>query len=227
MTESIASRVGRIISGTVNQLVDAAESAAPEAVLEQALREVDQAIQDVRAELGKVEAQIHLATQRLAEENRKHDDLSGKIRLALNEGREDLAETATERLLDVEAQIPVLDATLTEASDRAKELEAYINALKARKREMAEEVKRFRDSRDPGPGTGGSDGTGAAPRNRTDQAVEKANSAFDRVLERTAGLPGSGKVGDAATEKKLAELDAMAERDKVRERLARFRRDDS
>lgn len=62
MTESIASRVGRIISGTVNQLVDAAESAAPEAVLEQALREVDQAIQDVRAELGKVEAQIHLAT---------------------------------------------------------------------------------------------------------------------------------------------------------------------
>ena len=41
MSESISTRVGRIISGTINSLVDAVENAAPEAVMEQAVREVD------------------------------------------------------------------------------------------------------------------------------------------------------------------------------------------
>ena len=52
MAETLASRVGRLISGTANSLVDAIENAAPEIVMEQALREIDQAIDDVRAELG-------------------------------------------------------------------------------------------------------------------------------------------------------------------------------
>lgn len=38
MAESLASRVGRIVSGSLNALVAAVENAAPEAVMEEAVR---------------------------------------------------------------------------------------------------------------------------------------------------------------------------------------------
>ena len=53
MKESMGARVGRIISGDFNSLVDAVENAAPEVVMEQAIREVDSAIDEVRAELAR------------------------------------------------------------------------------------------------------------------------------------------------------------------------------
>ncbi|MDH3763867.1 MAG: PspA/IM30 family protein, partial [Gammaproteobacteria bacterium] len=54
MKENIANRVGRIISGSLNALVDAVENAAPETVMEEAIREIDGAIDEVRTELGRV-----------------------------------------------------------------------------------------------------------------------------------------------------------------------------
>ena len=48
MKESIATRVGRIVSGGANKLIDMLENAAPEMVLEEALREIDEAIYDVK-----------------------------------------------------------------------------------------------------------------------------------------------------------------------------------
>ena len=106
MAENIASRVGRLISGTANMLVDSVENAAPEMVMEEANREVDRAIDDVRAELGQVLSKQHMATRRLADENTKHSELSEKIEIALKQGRDDLAEPAVAQLLDIEAQIP-------------------------------------------------------------------------------------------------------------------------
>ena len=61
MTDTIASRVTRVVSGSVHALLDAVESAAPEATMAQAIREVDRVIDDVRAELGRVEASLRAA----------------------------------------------------------------------------------------------------------------------------------------------------------------------
>ncbi len=61
MKESIATRVGRIVSGGANKLIDMLENAAPEMVLEEALREIDEAIYDVKTELGKAVARKYLA----------------------------------------------------------------------------------------------------------------------------------------------------------------------
>ena len=176
MTESLASRVGRVLSGTVNMLVDAVEDVAPEIVMGQAIREVDQAIDEVRAELGKVIAKKHLATTRIAEENRKHDELSEKIRLAVSEGREDLAEAAVARLLDIEAQVPVLEATIAQASEGKVELEGYVSALRARKREMDDELGEFRASM-------------TTPSQTTGEAAPPANSLPAAVRHR-APPPG-------------------------------------
>ncbi len=103
MKEKITGRVSRIISGGFNALLDAVENAAPEAVMEQALREIDEAIEEVRNELGKVIADKHMANSRLIQVNGKCEELAEKIERAVEENRDDLAEVAISQQLDIEA----------------------------------------------------------------------------------------------------------------------------
>ncbi len=71
MAEGIGAKVGRIVSGTVNMLVESMENSAPEMVMEEAIGEIDGAIDEVRADLGREIARKHVATDRLTDENRK------------------------------------------------------------------------------------------------------------------------------------------------------------
>ena len=100
--------------------------------MEQAIREIDEAVDDVRTELTQTVANKHLANSRLMQINQKLDDLAGKIELAVAENRDDLAETAISQQLDMEAQVPVLEHQIAELSDAEKELEGYITALQAK-----------------------------------------------------------------------------------------------
>jgi phage shock protein A len=216
MKESIAGRVSRIVSGSINALIDAVENTAPETVMEQAVRDIDAAIDEVRAELGKVIAAKHLANTRLMEENRKHEELAERIELAVREGRDDLAEAAIAHQIDIEAQVPVLEAAVTDGAGKEKELESYVGALQAKRREMQEALRQFRatqaDAAAAGSPTAARSGQGVAG------DVEKAQSAFDRVLEHATGVPaGTGAGAEAA---KLAELEELARKNRVRERLA-------
>jgi phage shock protein A len=222
MKERLISRISRIISGSFNSLVDAIENAAPETVMAEAIREIDAAIDDVRAELGLVLANKHLAGNRLMEENKKHEDLSEKIELAINNNRDDLAEAAVAQQLDIEAQIPILEATIKECADQEKELEGYVNALMAKKRQMQEELRVYQKSR--------SENTAAAESNPSDGGnssgadvegrVRKAESAFERIMEKATGLPGATGGGDRKTATRLAELESMAHQNRIQERLA-------
>lgn len=217
MAESIINRVGRIISGSANAIVDAVENTAPEVIMEQAVREVDQAIDEVRAELGKTIAAKHLANKRLAEKNTKHEELTEKVELAVTQKRDDLATAAISAQLDIEAQVPVLENTITQCSEKEKELEGYITALQAKKREMKEELKAFREARKESSAT-------ASPnkpvnQNNVNKTIDKANSAFDRVLEKHIGLPGVG-TANAQNAAKLLELEKLALDNRIQERLA-------
>ena len=218
MAESISKRVGRIISGSINAIVDAVEDSAPEMVMEQALREIDSAVDDVRAELGKVVAEKHLANKRLSEKNKKHEELSGQIEMAVNEGRDDLAEAAIEAQLDIEAQIPVLEHTIGECGDKEKELEGFINALHAKKREMQDELKEYRKARKESDAiaAGGDASSGGAS---AQKRANDATSTFDRVLEKHSGLIGVGAT-DSAKAAQMAELEAMSRKNRIAERLA-------
>ncbi len=223
MKEGITARVGRIISGTVNALIDAVENAAPEAVMEEAMREIDGAIDEVRSELGIVVANRHLANKRLMQEKRKHEDLSKNITLAVKEGRDDLAEAAIAQQMDVEAQIPVLEHAIADAAEQGKELEAYITALQAKKREMKEELHSFVSSREQAQGSLKDSETAAdlvgAP-NSVPNKVAKAVAAFDRILEQGTGLPGLSGSPDQKTAAQLAELEDLSRKNRIQERLA-------
>ena len=114
MTDSIASRVTRIVSGSVHALLDAVENAAPEATMSQAVREVDQVTDEVRAELGKVEAAKHLVSTQISKLNTENEQLAAHIETALAQGRDDLARAGVEKQINIEDQMPVLQKSLAE-----------------------------------------------------------------------------------------------------------------
>ena len=53
MSETLARRVGRLVSGGFHAILDAAENLAPEAVMNENIREIERAIDEVRSELAR------------------------------------------------------------------------------------------------------------------------------------------------------------------------------
>ncbi|MDR2881772.1 MAG: PspA/IM30 family protein [Azoarcus sp.] len=217
MAESITSRVSRIITGNVHHLIDSIENANPQAVMSQAIREVDGIIDEVSVALGRVTANKHLAVNRLTEQNRRHEQLSADIEVALKEDREDLAKAAVAAQLDVEAQVPILEHSIAAASDEEQEYQGYLTALRARRREMEETLNEFVASRKQATETPAAGG--ATP----DRRLEKAGASFDRVLSRQTGLGGIGGPIDATQAVRMRELAELARNNRIEERLAAFR----
>ncbi|WP_213995086.1 PspA/IM30 family protein [Arsukibacterium sp.] len=215
MSESITRRVARLVSGSVNALVDAVESSAPEAVMEQAIRELDAAIADTRTELGQQVAQKHLASKKLMEENSRYELLTGQLDVAVANGRDDLAEAGIAQQMDIEARIPVLEASISDCANREKELEGFIQALQAKKREMKAELTAFIQAQASKASTTVAGGNSAD--NATNKA-ERASDAFGRVLEKASGI--AGRDTGLANAGKLAELEELARKNRVAERLA-------
>lgn len=214
MAESIGMRVRRLVGGGINALVDAMEGAAPEVVMEQSLRDIDQAIGEIQQELGRTLAARHQAHRRHGAESAEHGRLEARLQVALDEGREDLAEAAVSRQLDIEAQLPVLETAIAEYTERESELGGYIAALKARRRELARELADFRDARRRAPG--GDDGASRAGRR-----ADIAEAAFRRAMGDAGGESAAG--ADPARAARLAELEDLSRRNRVRERLEAIR----
>ncbi|MBN9669672.1 PspA/IM30 family protein [Roseibium aggregatum] len=218
MAEGLVTRVKRLVSGGVNQLVDTIENTSPDTVMSEAVREIDRAVDQVRDELASVLANKHLANRRLGETTSRHEELQGQIALAVKEGRDDLAEAAIARQLDLEVQIPVLESAVADASREEKELEGYIGALQARKREMEAELETYRKARQQSATDSAAAGV-AAPKDTVEGKARKAEEAFERVMKTATGLPG-GLATDKASASKMAELEDLARKNRISERLA-------
>lgn len=217
MAESLKTRVGRVVAGGLHALLDRLEDLNPQAAMEQAVREAEGVIDEVRHELGTVSANRHLAQQQHARLNRSHEDLSGQIAQALNAGREDLARAAVARQLDIEAQIPVLETTLADLARQERELQGYTAALLAKRREMHEALAAFRQSR----ASAGS-ATQAAGQSAVEQRLAQLTEAFDRVYQRHTGVDGT-QGGDVDQAARLSELEALVRDHQIAERLARIK----
>jgi phage shock protein A len=188
--------------------------------MQEAIREMEQAIDDVRVELGQVLTRQHHASRRLASEDRRHEELKEQVRAALAESREDLAEAGVERLLDIEAQIPVLQGAIAETREAQAELEGYVSALQARKREMQHELKEFRAARSEAAAASAAEPGGPAGSVNVARRVDRAGATFDRVMENAGGIGMGAGAPDRKAAAAQAELEALARRNRVRERLA-------
>lgn len=219
MGERLARRVGRLLSGGFHAVLDAAEDRMPEAVMNENIREVEQAMDEVRTQLGRVLAQKHLAAKKMADENNRHENLNAAIREAVAAGRDDLAEAGVAEQMDIEARLPVLEHTLSDCAAEEKELEGFIAALQAKRREMQQALadwqmaqKHSNDSASP---------NSSDPVQRALQQAEAGGRHFERVLQRQGGLPLADTPYAQAA--KLKELEELGRKNRIAERLAAFK----
>lgn len=222
MSESLGTRVAKVIAGGIHALIDRIEDQAPEAMMEQSIREADAVLGEVRHELGLISANRHLAQQQHASLNGQHESLAGQIEQAIVQGREELARAAIARQLDIEAQIPILEATLVQHSRQEGELQGYVGALLAKKREMEDALLQFRQSRASAAGST-SGGGGGMPAGGLDSRIGAVTGAFDRLYQRQTGLTGTTSATSLQQASKLRELDDLVRENKIAERLAQIK----
>ncbi len=215
MTDSLRTRVSRVIAGGAHALLDKIENAAPLMALEQSVRELEQVTGEVRAELGLIVANRHLAQQQHLKLNKEHDTIGMALLTAIADKRDDLAKPAIARQIDIEAQLPILENSLSEFSQQDKELSGFIDALMGKKREMERAITDFEASRRLTEGS-------AADKNISSAAQAKAQSAqsaFDRTYQRQTGLSPLERSATMQQSAKLTELNQLVLDNKINERL--------
>ena len=218
MSESLARRVARLVSGGFHAMLDKAEDCMPEAVMQENIRELERTIDEVRTELGKVLAQKHLATKKLADENNRHEQLAGQIATALDAGREDLAKAGIAEQLDVEARLPVLEQSLADCSSQERELDAFVAALLAKKREMQAALDDWKRAQASIGGTTSGSGADSNKMAQLERAAEQNGVQFNRVLQRQGGIGIASP--DAAQAAVLQELSDLGREAQIAARLA-------
>lgn len=216
MSEILSRRVGRLVSGGFHALIDAAENLAPEAVMNESIREIERAVDEVRAELGKVLAQKHLAAKKMADESNRHEAIDANLQAAVAAGRDDLAEAGIAEQMDIEARLPILENTIADCAAQEKELEGFIAALQAKKREMQQQLQDWRAAQQS-MGAGKTAGGNGSDLNCIARDAEKSGNAFDRVMGRQNSVHSSS---DAAQLAKLKELEDLSRNNRIAERLA-------
>ena len=209
MNEGILSRMGRLIAGAANAAVDRLEDVNKVSVVEQALREIDAAAEEARADIGRSKAEEYRINSRrtaLAEDLAAIDD---KIRTALSTGREDLAKAGVARQIDLEAQIAALDRALSDVTAHIGEGHQALQAVLATRREAEARLAELRRSEAAHPPE-------TRPgRVRAGDGAARAAAAVSRVT----GVPP----GSAAASRELDELDRLHREKAIEARLARFR----
>ena len=216
MAESIFARVSRLLSATVEDTVDRMEQAGGDAVMREAIREADRAIDQVKAELEATKTRRLQAARQQKMAAERAEELTTKAKFALAEGRDDLAEAALSRQIDFEAQAKDLDAVQQQAREEEKRLEAGLAALVARKRQMEDALQAYLASRREAAQGGG--GPSRGPGRSAEQKVDAAEQAFDRAM---AGAGGVGLArADTDTINRVAEIDGMQKSATIAERLA-------
>ena len=216
MTDSLRARVTRVIAGGAHALLDKLENIAPVAALEQSVRELEQVTADVRAALGLIVANRHLTQQQHLKLNQEHDAIGAALATAIANQRDDLAKPAIARQIDIEAQLPVLESSLSELAQQDKELSSFIDALMGKKREMQSAIADFEASRRSAESGSPSLRTGTT----TEAKVNAVQSAFDRTYQRQTGLSPAQHTASLQQSSKLLELNQLVLDNKINERLA-------
>jgi phage shock protein A len=182
--------------------------------MEQAIRDIDDAVKEVRSEIGKHEATKHNARRRMSELQQEHDSLSEKIALAVKEDKDELAEAGVGRQLDIENQLALLERTLTEADEEITKLSDSLAALQASRREAQSRLRDLKAAAPAGDTGGTSGGT---------KAQDKAALVMDaaqRLGEKFTGLPGEES---HISNRDLDDLAELHRQHAIQERLAKHK----
>jgi len=213
MTDTLQSRVARVIAGSAHALLERFEDAAPLAVLAQLARELDAVVDEVRVQLGRIAVNRHLIGQQHLRLHQEHESLGCALSAALDQARDDLAKTAIARQIDVEAQLPILESSLSQLAQEEKSLSSYVDGLMSKRREMASAMTDLELSQRKTASV-------AAEQGSLEANARAIQAAFDRTYRRQTGLDALASQATANQSAKLRELNGLVLENKISERLA-------
>ena len=222
MKDNIRTRIGRILTGTANSIVSKIEGLAPEVILEQAIDEVDSAIDEAKVEQGRLKAQKHHINKAMSKLNDEHDRIDDQLLVAKQEGRNDLLEAAISRQLDIEDQLPALQQQFEQLSHEHDELERAITGLVAKRNEMEDEHFEFKRTQAQAAAAGATV-PGEASGSRAVAKADRADRAFSRVIQNATGVRRENLRANSAEAEQLLELSKLSKKARIEARLQELR----
>ena len=217
MSESIFTRMKRMVSGSVEDAVDAMERAGGTTVMREAIREVDRVVAEAKAERDGVTAKRLQAVRQQRMYTERLEEIQEKAQFAMDQGREDLAEAALHRQIDFEAQVEKLKQVEAETSEQERELEEALASLEMRKAHLVEELKHF-EAAQADANVDANDPTSSVAND--ERRVERAEAAFERAMN---GAGGTTSMTDVENTKSMAEIDTMRKKSEVEARMEALR----
>lgn len=217
MSESIFNRMGRVVSASVDSAVSTLERANRTGLMREALRDADRAIDRLVAEQRAAEARAGNAGRWAAAVRQELATLAEQAQFAVLKARDDLAEVAVARQLELEQLLVELGATQTQAGADAARLDQLIADLRERRQQMKDELVAVRNAESAAAAL---DMVAAPIDVRMETRVRRAEEAFDRAIEQAGGVSGRGSVRSEPT---IAEIAALEKADRVAERMAALR----
>lgn len=219
MAEAFYMRAKRVVSVGIEETLDKVERASGTSLMRQAIREMDHAIDKVQREIDDAtDRKVQAASQQ--QSTLKNAKLWGeKAVFTIAKGRDDLAEGALSRQMDLEAQSKQFEDIKVSSKKEAERLGESLTALKARRKEMNQELVEFEKAiRETQLG-----GTEKADFERSiERKVENAQRTFDRSMGLVAEVEGSSV--DNAFAKNAAEIDKLQRDSEIEERMAALKK---
>jgi len=227
MKDSIRNRIGRILTGTANSIVSKIEGLAPEVILEQAITEVDSAIDEAKVEQGRIKAQKHHVTKATSKLNAEHDALNDQLMVAKEQNREDLLEVAISRQLDIEDQLPALQQQLEDLTHEEEDMGKAIIGLVAKRHEMDDELFEFKRNQAQAElaaaAVEAGAPVGAPPGSHAQSKADRADRAFSRVIQNATGVRRQGMRASNVEAEQLLELSKLSKKARIEARLQEMR----
>lgn len=218
-TASLSARVKRLLTANVHSLIGSLEERAPQALLEQYLREFDEVIDQTRVELGQYEAAKHQATRAIARLNNDIERLTDQISIALEQDDETAARAGAEKQLDLESQIDKLNGGLQDSISRANATEGDLLELRVKREEMELALQELIAAQTV---TGREEGNVSSPGAQNKSRAEQLERGFDRTLAKTSGM--SGLTGSSSADpRQLKKLEVMQREQRITDRLERLK----
>lgn len=138
---NIFRRVNDIISANLNDLIDRFED--PEAMLRQAIREMEAAIDDSMHAAAQVIAEERLLTRQLDELHRSSERLRDRAAAAVQRGEDSVARSALSQKAEHDKLIAALDDQLQSAGRHSAKLRRQVAAMRVRLGEARHKLQTY------------------------------------------------------------------------------------
>ncbi|MGO8752576.1 MAG: PspA/IM30 family protein [Thermoguttaceae bacterium] len=193
-------RIGDIISANLNDLTDHFED--PEAMLRQAIREMETSINEVTEQTAKAMANEKTLTRELDRNRHQVAEWRGRAAKAVEAGDDDLARRALSRKKEHEKLIAALEDQLQAAGEASTVLRRQLDAMKAKlaeakrnhatlaARQRAADFRKRVDSQVAGVSTE-TDDNAFAKFERLRSKVEQAEAEAEAMAELRRSSPGA------------------------------------